>query len=332
LVKVRDWRFYQTYDIINLDKKYYVHTLPWGVKSVDSITLDQPTGMNLEARYVTPRDFQRILDEKWVTVIELIWTVQQSEIAPDRYELRFYTGYGWTPGEATLTYRRRPRDLRLTGWEPTSRQGTVNWTGTEAIGTGTKFNNHMLGAVLRVSGDDTWHPESLTGLHAYTDEGLIYQVANDSKLYAWSPLGGMKYESTKYVVTDYLDIAPAMYSALLSGAEVWLARLMGKDQGPAFANYQRELRLAFEADAVAVLDGREMGGGPGYTFPFWYLTPGPDMGIWWPGSGGPNQDGTCPLFPDIDGGDASSGADNEFTGTVTGGSAGTKFDDCGEPV
>ena len=49
LVTVRDWRFYQTYDIINLDKKYYVHTLPWGVKSVDSITLDQPTGMNLEA-------------------------------------------------------------------------------------------------------------------------------------------------------------------------------------------------------------------------------------------------------------------------------------------
>lgn len=329
LVTVRDWRWYETHDQIQIDQRYQVHTLPWGVQSVDAITISEPVGWEIMAKYVTPRDFQRIYDQDWNEVIDLIWTVAPSEISPDRYELRFLTGYGWVPGDATLTYRRRPKDLRLTGYEPTSRQGTIDWTGTEARGTGTDFNSHMLGAVIRVSGDSSYHPESLTGLHAYKDEGLIYQVANSTKLYAWSPMGGMNYLNTKFAVTDYLDIAPGMYSALLSGSELWLARLMGRSIESMFAIYNRDLRMAFESDAVAVLEGRERRFGCYY--PFWYLRPGFDQGILGPGTGGPNEGGTCPLKPDISGGDADSEDTGEWTGAVSGGTAASQFTDCGDP-
>lgn len=330
-----DWRWYETHEDIEINTRYIAHTLPWGVQSVDSITVNEPVGWDMMARYVTPRDFQRIYDEKWNELIDLIWTVAPSATMPDRYDLRILSGYGYFPGMATLTYRRRPRDLRLTGWEPTSRQGTVSWNGSIATGTDTAFNNHMLGSVIRVSGDVSYEPESLTGLHPYVDEGLITSV-NGNILATWSPAGSISYSSTKYHITDYLDISPGMYTAMLSGAEFWLARLMGKDYGTVYELYQRDLRIAFESDAVAVLEGRHLLRRYGYYYPFWYLRPGVDQGVVGPGTGGPNEDGTCALKPDVSGGDSDSGeigtpGEDEFVGSLDGGSSESDFDDCGNP-
>ena len=335
-----DWRWYETHEDIEINTRYIAHTLPWGVQSVDSITVNEPVGWDMMARYVTPRDFQRIYDEQWNELIDLIWTVAPSATMPDRYDMRILSGYGYFPGMATLTYRRRPKDLRLTGWEPTSRQGTVAWNTQQSAlvtGTDTAFNDHMVGSVLRVSGDPTYEPESLTGLHPYVDEGLITSVdKTGQKLSVWTPAGAIDYTGTKYHVTDYLDISPGMYTAMLSGAEFWLARLMGKDYGTVYELYQRDLRIAFESDAVAVLEGRHLLRRYGYYYPFWYLRPGVDQGVLGPGTGGPNRDGTCALKPDVSGGDSDSGEDgtpgeDEFVGTLDGGSSETDFDDCGNP-
>ena len=366
-----DWRWYETHEDIDINTRYIAHTLPWGVQSVDSITVNEPVGWDMMARYVTPRDFQRIYDEQWNELIDLIWTVAPSAKVPDRYDLRILTGYGFLGGgtlqgkdipcplpndskppdepcdsesfyasTATLTYRRRPRDLRLTGWEPTSRQGTVAWNTQQSAlvtGTNTAFNDHMVGAVLRVSGDPTYEPESLTGLHPYVDEGLITSVdKTGQKLSVWTPAGVIDYTGTKYHVTDYLDISPGMYTAMLSGAEFWLARLMGKDYGTVYELYQRDLRIAFESDAVAVLEGRHLLRRYGYYYPFWYLRPGVDQGVLGPGTGGPNADGTCALKPDVSGGDSDSGeegtpGEDEFVGTLDGGNSESDFDDCGNP-
>ena len=335
-----DWRWYETHEDIEINTRYIAHTLPWGVQSVDSITVNEPVGWDMMARYVTPRDFQRIYDEQWNELVDLIWTVAPSATMPDRYDMRILSGYGYFPGMATLTYRRRPRDLRLTGWEPTSRQGTVSWNNSQNTlveGTDTAFNNHMVGSVLRVSGDPSYEPESLTGMHPYVDEGLITSVDKDGQvLSVWTPAGAIDYTGTKYHVTDYLDISPGMYTAMLSGAEFWLARLMGKDYGTVYELYQRDLRIAFESDAVAVLEGRHLLRRYGYYYPFWYLRPGVDQGVLGPGTGGPNADGTCALKPDVSGGDSDSGEDgtpgeDEFVGTLDGGSSESDFDDCGNP-
>ena len=279
------------------------------------------------AHYVSPRDFDRILHDQDNYNSRLIWTISLSEIAPDRYALRILSGLGDIAGRVTLTYRRRPRDIRLTGYEPSSRIGTVNWSGIEASGTGTNFTNLMMGAVIRVSGDSAYHPEGLTGLHAYVDEGLIYKIANSTKLYAWSPAGGMNYSGTKYIITDYLDLSPGMYSALLSGAEVLAARLLGKNIEGSVGVYGRDLRLAFESDAVSPLSGRDYGCA-GYS-PYWwlYLRPGSDQGTGGGGVGGPDADGVCPIKPPLDGGDS----DGPWASNVDGGNAGTIYGDWDDP-
>jgi hypothetical protein len=319
LVTVRDWRWYHTAESITLAPKEDITTvtLPWGVQSVDAITLKQP---HVVAEYVDPTEWHRIQSSPFRELVRLIWTVIPSKFSPDRYDLKILNGHKFNE-TCSLTYRRRPKDLCFTGWEPTSRIGKVNWAGTAANGDGTQFSNQMLGCVLRVSGNPDKHPESLAGITPYRDEGLITGIESQTKLYAWSPATGIAYSGTKYVVTDYLDISPGMYTALLSGAEVWLSRLSSKNIEGAMGVYGRDLRMAYESDAVAPLSGRR--DRMGFYYSFWYLRPGADGGTGGGGSGG--ETGQCPLKPDISGGDAVNGSSDLWDG----GSASTTFGACG---
>jgi hypothetical protein len=321
LVTARDWRWYHTVDEEFLDPTSDVTTitLPWGCQSVDSIQSKWPTAL---ADYISPTEFERLLNTPNPQLASLVWTISPSKFSPDRFDVRVLNGSRFDTS-ITLTYRRRPRDLICTGWEPGNRAGTLSWNNNEISGVGTSFSNQMLGCIVRVSGDDSYHPESLAGMRPYRDEGLIYRVANSTTLYAWSPAPGVSYASTKYVITDYLDISPGMYTALLSGTEVWLARLTGKNIEGAFGVYGRDLRLAFEADAMACLSGRK--DGSGWYYSWWYLRPGNDLGTGGGGMGGPNATGTCPIKPDAVGGDAFDPGD----GTIDGGSADTVFGACG---
>jgi hypothetical protein len=320
LVSVRDWRWYHTAEPLELptDRDITIHTLPWGVQSVDAIQLREP---HLLADYVDPTEWDRLTNSPYRQLVRLVWTVAPSQTFPDRFDLKILNGYRYGQ-TCMLTYRRRPRDLRCTGWEPSSRSGTVDWAGTEVTGTGTQFNNQMVGAVVRASGDATYHPESLAGMHPFKDEGLVLSVAGPNRLYVWSPVDGVKYTGTKYIVTDYLDISPNMYTALLSGCEVWVSRLLGKNIEGATGVYGRDLRLAFEQDAMAPLSGRR--NSRGHYYNFWYLRPGGDQGdVGAGGSGG--ETGQCPLKPSISGGNAS----NDGTEVWDGGSASTTFGACG---
>jgi hypothetical protein len=316
LVAVRDWRWYQAEEEISLCCQNTVsrHTLPWGVQSIDAFMLPQ-TGV--VADYLRPTEWTRLIESQFRGFARIAWTILPSTLLPDRFDLCVFNGWAGD-NTATVTYRRRPRDLRFTGWEPQARNGTISWDGVDVDGDGTTFTNLMVGSVIRVSADPKRHPEPLTGMNAYSDEGLIYGINNGNSLYARSPAGDMKYQAgTKFVITDYLDLSPGMYTALLSGAEVWLARLMGKNIEGATGIYGRDLRMAFESDAMAPLSGRRDNGGNGYGggyYAMWYLRPGVDQGVPSRPFGGPNAQGTCPIPAEVFGGSSSS-----------------SFDDCGAP-
>jgi hypothetical protein len=314
VVTIRDWLWHHTTDTLRLSDTGPIttYTLPWGVQSVDSVHLNNPEYI---AEYVAPTLWDRLAAGSSRNSVSPVWSLFPSASAADRWDIRVLSHT--RPGDAcTLTYRRRPRDLRLTGWEPSSRAGTVSWANGEVAGDKTQFSSHMVGAVLRVSGDAAYHPESLAGMHPFRDEGVITRVANSNSMYAWSPAGALNYSGTKYIVTDLLDISPNMYTAVLSCAEVWLARLMGKNIAGAMAVFQRDLRLAFEQDAVAPISGqREM---YGCYYPFWFLWCG-DCG----GGGGSPE--ACPTPSPADGG----GADGNPPRGLDGGGATTQFDGCG---
>ena len=317
LVTVRDWRWYHSVEQITLDPtstNITTHVLPWGTQSVDAFYIGTP---GVTAEYVDPTEWERLIGSPYKELVRFVWTVLPSTFSPDRFEVRLWNGARYS-STATLTYRRRPRDLRLTGWEPGSRSGTVSWVGSEITGTGTEFDQFMMGSLIRASGSTAYHPEGLAGMHPYKAEGLIYNIANSSKMYAWSPANPAGMTGTKYIVTDYLDVSTNMFSALLSSCEVWIARLLGKNVEGATGTYGRDLRLAFEGDAMAPLSGRRNARG-GY-YDFWYLRPGSDSGL--PG-GGSDGEG-CPLKPDVAGGDAA----NSGVGDLDGGNAGTVFGEC----
>jgi hypothetical protein len=304
LVSVRDWRWYQAEEQIDIcgQNSLSRHTLPWGVTSIDAFMLPQ-TG--IIAEYLRPTEWARLIHSQFRGFTRIAWTILPSTSVADRYDLCVYNG--WATDECvTVTYRRRPKDLRFTGWEPQTRTGTISWTDRDVEGSGTTFTNLMIGSVLRVSADPSKHPESLTGMNAYSDEGLIYGLANQNKLYAFSPAGKMTYPAgTKFVITDYLDISPGMYTALLSGAEVWMSRLMGKNIEGAAGIYGRDLRMAFESDAMAPLSGMRdyggTGGGGGY-YALWYLRPGCDQGVSYLQTGGECANGTYPIPCNVFGG------------------------------
>ena len=362
LVSCRDWKWYHSTELLPLTSSELIatHRLPWGVSSVDAVYLPQ---LRIAAEYVDQTEWRRVENSPFQQLVRLVWTVLPSAEREGYYDLKIYNGYRYDE-TLTFTYRRRPRDLRFTGWEPGSRAGAISsatvsapanqatatasvaggeitgisitqggtgyslnprvvltGSGSGAIatsrvsngtvvgidvvnsgsgytsppqvaidpppsappgtyfsitGSGTQFTNLMSGAVLRASGDSAFHPEGLAGLRPYVLEAFITGVSSGTALDAHSPELSGNVADSKYLVTDLLDISPTMYTALLSGAEVWMSRLLGKNIEGTLGVHGRDLRLAFEQDTLAPQSGRRWATG-GY-FSFWYLRPGVDQG------------------------------------------------------
>lgn len=162
---------------------------------------------------------------------------------------------GYPTGQQTLdfTYRRTARPIRYSGHEAALRQGTIARTGAAVTGTGTAFSAAMVGSVLRV-GDTSNHPGPIESLTPWVSEGKITAVGSATGLTTED--SGTVAGTTKYLITDPLDLAPHMYAAMDSACDYWLARIRGTGEDKAFQLYQRDLRLAMEQDQLAPISGR----------------------------------------------------------------------------
>jgi hypothetical protein len=90
-------------------------------------------------------------------------------------------------------------------------------------------------------------PEGLSGIYPYTAEDII---GLSGSLIGTPPSGA------KTVVSDRLDLSSHMFTAVLSGAEMWMARMQGKNVEGATAVFQRDMRLAMEADQITPVSGQ----------------------------------------------------------------------------
>ena len=162
---------------------------------------------------------------------------------------------GYPTGTQTLdfTYRRTARPIRYSGHEAALRQGTIARTGAAVTGGGTAFAAAMVGSILRV-GDTTNVPGPIESLTPWVSEGKITAVGSATGLTTED--SGAVASSTKYLITDPIDIAPHMHAAMDSACDYWLARIRGAGEDKAFGLYQRDLRLAMEQDQLAPLSGR----------------------------------------------------------------------------
>lgn len=208
----------------------YSYTLPANVRNVDSIIppLTAPTGV----KYVTPTDWERLNIDLPQLNAPFFWTVMKHPAKYDRWMLKI-AGQPNTALTFTYTYRRKPLPLRYMGYEEASRNGSLTATGlVKRYGTATAF------------------PEGPSGINPYTAEEIIGVSGS---------LVGTPPNNAKTVVSDYLDVSDSMFTAVLSGAEVWVAKMLGKNVEGALAVATRDMRMAFEADQIAPISGHRGG-------------------------------------------------------------------------
>jgi len=162
-------------------------------------------------------------------------------------------GYPTRQETIDFTYRRTARPIRYSGHEPALRQGTIARSGVNVTGSGTAFLSAMVGSILRV-GDTTNIPGPIESMTPWVSESKITGQSSGTAISteAFSIIPS----TTKYLITDPMDVAPHMHSALDSACDYWLARIRGVKADDAFGLYQRDLRLAMEQDQLAPLSGR----------------------------------------------------------------------------
>jgi hypothetical protein len=111
----------------------------------------------------------------------------------------------------------------------------------------------MVGSILRV-GDTTNVPGPIESLTPWVEESKITAVGSATSL--TTDTVATIASSTKYLITDPIDVASHMVGAMDSACDYWLARIRGTGEDKAFQLYQRDLRLAMEQDQLAPLSGR----------------------------------------------------------------------------
>lgn len=239
VVYSREWKWHDTEaslpdPIANSNGKAYL--LPAGVSSVDAVV---PPDRTVRTAYVTYQEYLRLESYQSSYGDTIYWTTANSPSKPGRQMLLFG---GIPPGidearhdEYYISYRRKPGPLVRMGYERVSRDGSLT-------------AENASGAVKRY-GTAATYPEGPYGLHPYTAEEVLGTA--DS-------LVGTPPENAKTVVSDFLDVADYMVSAVLSGAESWLARLQGKNVEGALSAHMRDMRLAMEADTAAPMSGRRL--------------------------------------------------------------------------
>jgi hypothetical protein len=228
----KDWLWHVTEAALpsaeaGTDNKIYL--LPENVNNVDALI--PPDKVSVTA-YVTPAEWRRLESFSLGSGDPIYWTVMKSPGRADRWQLML-AGQPSTASGFYYTYRRKPAPLKYMGYETVCRNGSLNAT-------------NAAGAVKRY-GTTANFPEGLSGVYPYTAQEILGSAGS---------MVGTPPSGAKTVVSDYLDVSEHMFTALLSCAESWLARLMGKNVEGALAVYQRDLRLAMESDVIAPISGR----------------------------------------------------------------------------
>jgi hypothetical protein len=201
--------------------------------------------------YVTPDQAMKLERVSNTSGTPLHWTIIKDP-AGAGWAIKLM-GYPIIRETIDFTYRRSARPLRFSGHEASARAGTIARSGASVTGSGSSFVAAMIGSVLRV-GDTTNVPGSIESLTPWVSESFITDVATATAL--TTAASGTVAATTKYLITDPMDIAPHMEQSMTSACDYWLARIRNVKPDDAFAMYQRDLRLAMEQDQLAPLSGR----------------------------------------------------------------------------
>jgi len=151
-----------------------------------------------------------------------------------------------------FVYRRRRRDLRITGKETADGTGTIGTSGTAITGTSTTFSAFMVGSVLRISANTT-KPTGLDGTaqnyNPFVEEHIIATYTSALAMVSKTTMG--TYTGKAYVVSDPIDLERHVWGYFKRCCEKRLTR-NPKALRDAEALAQQAYDKACEADTVAL--------------------------------------------------------------------------------
>lgn len=231
------------------------YQLPSNFRNMDALITQDRTSIT---SYVSPTEWARIERSVLLSGDPVYWTVMRDEQStiPDKWVVRV-CGYPTSAETLDYTYRRKVDMPRYTGYEQGARGGTVACSASTAVtGTNTQFKSDMANCVFRIIDSGVNHPEPLSGVYPYNEQSVISSVASATSITLKDALAGT-YADRKYVISSVLDLSDSMFSALLSGAELWLARMRRSDTENAAQLYMRDLRMAMEGDQMSPISGRK---------------------------------------------------------------------------
>lgn len=213
----------------------------------------------LRACYISPvawHDLERALPTQTDT---FYWTVMPSPDAYGSWVLRTW-GYASAAESLDFLYQGRPRPIKRTGYETSSRAGTVTLTtNTSVTGNSSSFSSDMVGSLLRVTTSTSVYPTGLGDLNPWTEQKVITAYTSASALTVDSTWE-QAYTTVLYTVSDPCDVDQSLWNLLLATAKMYLWEMRGNDRLKVAAElYRRELSLAKENNSKNLEDHRAAG-------------------------------------------------------------------------
>ena len=146
-----------------------------------------------------------------------------------------------------LPFRRRARELLISGYSAPNYAGTVTLAGGTITGVGTAFHPRMIGSVLRLSRSINV-PTGLSGKEPFLSEHRILGIVSATQLTVENS-SEITAASVGYRVSDPLDISRSMQDAMLRLAEKHFAVGRNFKDKASFASlYEGALKRAKSAD------------------------------------------------------------------------------------
>lgn len=223
--------------------------LPADLKDIDTLVTHTVGTLHC---YLSPQEWHRLEINTRGTGEPYYYTVMRSDSHPDRYQIRF-VGIPTNGTVIHYTYRYIPKTVKYMGYERICRQGSVASGNLLVEGQGTAFPEDIAGSIIRF-GTTSTEADPVGSLVPYSHERTIVSRASATALTIDAPITVPPL--TKYAITDPIDVSPQMYTAVLSAAEMWYARIAGKPAEQAMQTFARDLRIAMENDTVAPMSGR----------------------------------------------------------------------------
>jgi hypothetical protein len=218
------------------------YDLPLNVKDVDSLITETVGTLYC---YISPQEWQQLQINTRGAGEPYYYTIMRSDTDPQRFQVRF-VGVPTNGTVVYYTYRYTPGPIRLMGYERSCRAGTATVASpnlTTVTFSGTTLPPDLTGAAIRFGTANT-EADPVGSLAPFVHERRIVSRVSDTTLTVDTALPAMA--AVKYAISDVIDASQTMYTAILSAAEMWYARLVGKDAG----------RLALENDVISPQSGR----------------------------------------------------------------------------